>query len=304
MTTPSQNLAHTKVSVIIPSYNMADYLPQTIDSIINQDYYPLEIIVADDGSTDHTQAVVGEYIERYPDQVKYVLRPNGGEAAARNSGIAASDAEFLMFVDGDDLLLPGAVSLLMGQMLQLDRSYCVVHGEMERFEDKTNRVLGYTNFESITKRRIGLFTNMSNLMMAAVTRRQALEKIGWFNEKTQYSVFTEAQMKLSQVGNFYSIPQPVYRYRLRAGSLSQTFSYDRAILLNQQSQNRLELVLKTENWWFQRQAWAAHFLKSGIDIHTYNRSLARKYFLQALITNPLELTALRLLQASLRNKSI
>ncbi|MFN5855066.1 MAG: glycosyltransferase family 2 protein, partial [Pseudanabaenaceae cyanobacterium] len=67
-TTPSTTTA-AKVNVIIPTYNMAGYLPQTIDSIINQDYQWLEVIVADDGSTDNTQAVVAEYVQRYPGRV-------------------------------------------------------------------------------------------------------------------------------------------------------------------------------------------------------------------------------------------
>jgi glycosyltransferase involved in cell wall biosynthesis len=302
-TTPSTTTA-AKVNVIIPTYNMAGYLPQTIDSIINQDYQWLEVIVADDGSTDNTQAVVAEYVQRYPGRVKYVLRPNGGESAARNSGIAASDAEFLMFVDGDDLLMPGAVSLLMEQMLQLDETYCVVHGEMECFEDGTDKFLEYTNFHDVTQNRAGLFVEMTNLLMAGVVRRQALLKIGCFSEAVKDGVFTDTQMKLCKIGRFYSTKQVVYRYRIRPNSRSRTFSIERAKLLNEQSKARMETYLEGESWLVQRQAWAAYFLKSGIDIHAYDRSLARKYFLQAILTNPLQLNALRLLQASLRNKTI
>ena len=88
------------VSVIIPCYKQAGYLPEAIDSVLAQTYTPVEVIVVNDGSPDDTEQVA----QRYGDRISYVARPNGGISAARNSGIAAAHGDYVKFLDADDLL--------------------------------------------------------------------------------------------------------------------------------------------------------------------------------------------------------
>jgi hypothetical protein len=94
------------VSVIILSYNYGRYLAQCIESVLAQDYQPLELIVVDDGSTDDSRDV----IERYSECVTACFKSNGGEASSMNAGFAASRGAIVVFVDSDDYLLPGAIS--------------------------------------------------------------------------------------------------------------------------------------------------------------------------------------------------
>jgi glycosyltransferase involved in cell wall biosynthesis len=90
------------VSVIIPTYNCARYLPEAIDSVLAQTYRDFEIIVVDDGSTDNTQ----EVLARYGDHMRVIRQSNQGSAAARNAGILPARGEFIAFLDADDLWLP------------------------------------------------------------------------------------------------------------------------------------------------------------------------------------------------------
>ncbi|HYC27551.1 MAG TPA: glycosyltransferase [Chitinophagaceae bacterium] len=92
------------ISVIIPCYNHAQYLPEAINSVLEQTYSPVEIIVVNDGSVDDTEAVA----RRYP--VKYVSQPNSGLSAARNKGIDNSTGEYLVFLDADDWLYKDALA--------------------------------------------------------------------------------------------------------------------------------------------------------------------------------------------------
>src|SRR5262245_20604446 len=92
------------VSVIIPCYNHAHYLGEAIESVLAQTVQDFEIIVVDDGSTDSTADVAA----RYP-RVRYVRQNNQGLSAARNTGIKHGLGRFLVFLDADDLLLPGAL---------------------------------------------------------------------------------------------------------------------------------------------------------------------------------------------------
>jgi amino acid adenylation domain-containing protein len=96
------------VSVIIPAYNSARFLPEAIESALNQTQTVSEIVVIDDGSIDDTQAVC----DRYP-QVKYIYQSNQGSAGARNTGIGNSQGEYLIFLDADDCLLSDAVEIGM-----------------------------------------------------------------------------------------------------------------------------------------------------------------------------------------------
>jgi GT2 family glycosyltransferase len=90
------------VSVVIPSYNRAHLIGETIESVLAQTYRPVEIIVVDDGSRDDTRAVV----QRYGPEVRYLYQSNAGVSAARNTGLAAARGEFIALLDSDDIWLP------------------------------------------------------------------------------------------------------------------------------------------------------------------------------------------------------
>lgn len=91
-----------KVSVIVPVYNTKDYLRKCLDSLVFQTIDEIEIIVVDDGSTDGSDNIVREYEEKYKDKIKAVYKENGGQASARNIGIAISTGEYIGFLDSDD----------------------------------------------------------------------------------------------------------------------------------------------------------------------------------------------------------
>ena len=94
------------VSVVIPSYNSAQFLPEAIESVLEQSYPHFEVIVVDDGSTDDTK----EVCDRYP-KVKYFYQKNQGHATARNTGLRISTGEYIIFLDSDDCLLPEAIEI-------------------------------------------------------------------------------------------------------------------------------------------------------------------------------------------------
>lgn len=92
----------TRVSVVIPTFNCADWLGAAIDSALQQQGADVEVIVVDDGSTDHTARLV----RGYGDRVRYAYQHNAGVSAARNRGLALATGEYTVFLDADDLLLP------------------------------------------------------------------------------------------------------------------------------------------------------------------------------------------------------
>jgi glycosyltransferase involved in cell wall biosynthesis len=98
-----------RISVIIPTFNNAMLLPETLNSVIAQSFTDFELIVIDDGSSDDTAAMIKR---DYP-QMKYLYQPNGGPAAARNAGVQLAQGEFIAFCDHDDLWNPGHLQALL-----------------------------------------------------------------------------------------------------------------------------------------------------------------------------------------------
>ena len=93
------------ISVIIPVYNVEKYLSRCIESVLNQTYRNLEIIIVDDGSTDDSLNICRRY-EKKDKRIKVIHQDNGGLSSARNKGLMNSTGEYISFVDSDDWLHP------------------------------------------------------------------------------------------------------------------------------------------------------------------------------------------------------
>lgn len=100
------------VSVIVPAYNVGEYLEQCLQSIASQSYARLEVIVVDDGSTDGSGRIADEWAER-DKRFRVIHQLNGGPSAARNAGLDAATGCYIVFVDSDDLIAPQFVELML-----------------------------------------------------------------------------------------------------------------------------------------------------------------------------------------------
>ena len=107
------------ISVIVPVYNIEGYLGKCIDSIIAQTYKDLEIILVDDGSSDHCGAICDKYAKK-DNRIKVIHKPNGGLSDARNHGIEAATGSYLGFVDGDDYIEPQMYEKLHNALVEND----------------------------------------------------------------------------------------------------------------------------------------------------------------------------------------
>ena len=169
-----------KISVVIPCYNSATTIQETIESVLVQTYRDFEIIVVDDGSTDGSK----EMIHSYGDQVRYFYQPNAGQAAARNKGIREAKGEYIAFLDADDLWLPEKLDKQI-QVLStrnVDWCYC----DCMNFEDETGKELGrysqlmYAPAEGIVAKKI-LFGNFI-ASPTPVVKKELLIACGLFDE--------------------------------------------------------------------------------------------------------------------------
>lgn len=119
----------SEIVVVIPAYNSARCLPEAIDSVLNQTYKDLELIIVDDGSTDNTQMA----LKKYKDKIGYIYQENQGSYKARNTGIKATHSEYIAFLDADDIWIPQKLETQM-EFIDANPNLGLVFSDADLFE--------------------------------------------------------------------------------------------------------------------------------------------------------------------------
>ena len=145
-----------KISIIIPAYNIADYIGKCLDSILAQTFNDFEIIIINDGSGDETGGIADRYAES-DGRIKVIHKKNGGVSAARNTGIEAAGGEYLLFFDGDDFAEPFTCEELIKTICEKDADV-VIYGYYRYRDGSVTQTCypvfpegSYKNGEIITK---------------------------------------------------------------------------------------------------------------------------------------------------------
>jgi glycosyltransferase involved in cell wall biosynthesis len=133
-----------KVSVIVPVYNTEKYLQDCLDSLVNQTFKELEIIIVNDGSPDNSEKIIKKYVDRYP-FIKAYKKKNGGLSSARNYGIEKAQGEYIVFIDSDDYVENNMIEQLYNSMIK-NHSDIVVCEFNYVFND-TTKVRSYSNLD-------------------------------------------------------------------------------------------------------------------------------------------------------------
>jgi glycosyltransferase involved in cell wall biosynthesis len=192
------------ISVVIGVYNAEPYLAEAVESVLMQDYRPLELIVVDDGSTDGS----GEVAQRYA-EVQLIQQANAGNGSARNTGLQAATGEFLAFLDADDRFAPGKLSLQM-RALDEDPDLDMVFGHVREF------VSPELDEETRATIRPPAATPMPwtapNLMLI---RRASFHRVGLFSTTVRVGVTVDWFARADEAGLRHRIlPQTVLERRL------------------------------------------------------------------------------------------
>ena len=203
------------VSVVIPSYNSAHHITETLESVFNQTYQPREIIVVDDGSTDDTRSV----LEKYRDRIIYVYQKNAGEPAARNTGIRRASGDFIAFLDADDLWLPNKLELQM-DYFEKRPEVALVYTDMKQFDEngithesikewlKMSPPSGYIFPQLFAETLFGSGT--------VVFRKSSVEKVGFFDETFFVGSDYEMWLRMARHFKFGYVDEPLMMYRHHA----------------------------------------------------------------------------------------
>ena len=187
-----------RVSVVIPAYNAAMYLQETLRSVLEQDCRPLEAIVVDDGSADNT----AEVARSFGPPVRILVQPHAGAGAARNAGVAAAQGEWLAFLDADDLWTPRALSRL-ADLLAGNPSLDLVSGQVIEFRRTADGQVAEGPPVS------GLLPGVT------LMRRPSFDRVGWFRTDLRVGEFIDWCARARELGlNSAILPEPVLRRRI------------------------------------------------------------------------------------------
>ncbi len=210
------------VSVIIPAYNVAPFIAETLESLFAQTYQDFEAILVNDGSTDDTEA----RIVPFRDKLTYISQPNRGVMAARNAGLKVAHGRYIALLDSDDLLLPSFLEVLVG-MLESNPDLSVAYPNARYFgwpkhDGKLHQdvfpVAEPVTFDRVLRRECYIF----GLLMF---RRELLEAVGHYDESLegQGAEDFELWLRMLQHGYRFKFTREVLAlYRWRQDSLSNT----------------------------------------------------------------------------------
>ncbi|HEX8762523.1 MAG TPA: glycosyltransferase [Candidatus Saccharimonadales bacterium] len=207
------------ISVIIPCYNYAAYMAETIESVLQQTYSNIEIIIIDDGSTDHTAEVAASYAGR----VHYYFQPNRGLSAARNAGFEKAAGDYVVHIDADDKLYPNFVErTLEAAVANPDAAF--IYTQQQYFEAAHNITdFPQYNIEILKKRN---YIPACTLIRADVLRRFSYDtKFTSWEDWDFYLTLAEAGLHGMRV----NMPLILYRKHADQKSMLDTFGERRKI---------------------------------------------------------------------------
>jgi glycosyltransferase involved in cell wall biosynthesis len=202
------------VSIVTPSYNQAAFLEDTIRSVLEQDYEPLEYVVVDDGSTDGSVEIVRRYENRL---TAAIAQENAGQVAAINRGFARTSGEYMGYLNSDDTLLPGAISRLVAE-LERDPDLLLVYGDA-LYTDEHGRQTGRLPARDFDVAAMVRACDNHVVQPSTLWRREAWDRYGPFNEDGWYFFDFEFFLRFPPE-RVRRIAEPLSTYRIHPAAKS------------------------------------------------------------------------------------
>lgn len=210
-------MSSSLVSVVMPTYNRADFIEQAIDSVLEQSYKNIELFVIDDGSTDGTKVLLDKY-ESDP-RFNYIYQPNQGQSVARNHGIKLSSGEYLSFVDSDNAWFLDKLEKLV-TVAESHAGFDIFYGDGVSIDVNGDEItrLNMPRFSGkITKH---LLQDNCVSFNTTLVRKKCFDEMGGFNEKDRFAEDYELWLRFSTRYQFMYIPELLAYYRVMEDQIS------------------------------------------------------------------------------------
>jgi glycosyltransferase involved in cell wall biosynthesis len=295
----SQNMKNPTVSVIIPTYNRENLIVRAIYSVLKQTYQDFEIIVVDDGSTDHTEDVIRQ-LQNKEKRIIYIKnKKNKGAATARNTGIREAKGKYIAFQDSDDEWLSGKLEKQMKMFKKAPLEIGVIYTGFWRIEadkkeyipsDKIIKKEGYIHIELLK----GNFVTTQSI----VVRKECFEKVGMFEEDLPRLQDWELVLRLSKYYHFKFIDDPLLVSHHTPDSISAN---DEALI------KAYELIINKHYQDFvkHKKILSKHYFSVSVNLCLNGDfKKGRNYLIKATKLNPINIKFLLILFISLFGQNI
>jgi len=233
------------ISVVIPVYKVEQYLSECVDSILNQTYDALEIILVDDGSPDSCGKICDEYAKR-DSRIKVIHKENGGLSDARNAGIDIASGDYITFVDSDDYIAKDMIEKLYSALIKnnADVSLCARYC----FGDKIETFIFPEKNECIVLGEKNKYESLDFILHNCWEAWSKLFKINLFKEfrypkGVLYEDFSLTPKIFFYVSRSVFIPEGLYYYRIRDDSIMTQIPQSKVDLIRNADEN-IEFFLK------------------------------------------------------------
>jgi alpha-1,3-rhamnosyltransferase len=229
----------TTVSVVVPSYNHAQFIEATLRSIMKQTLRPAELVVIDDGSSDYSRVVIDRVLNDCPFSCELVARENRGLCATLNEGFARTRGEYFAYLGSDDLWLPDFLQARV-RVLESRTDAVLAYGHAY-FVDEENRIIDSTTDwarYADGDARAMLLQTIAPMSPTVLYRRDALEQQRW-NEESKLEDY-DLYLRLSAEGPFAFDPQILSAWRRHSSNVS----WDQALMLEEQLQAQRKAALR------------------------------------------------------------
>jgi glycosyltransferase involved in cell wall biosynthesis len=228
---------HPRVSVVIPAWNRADFLPEALDSVLAQSHAVDEIVVVDDGSTDATAEVAASYAGR---GVRCLHQENRGVSAARNRGMQETTGTWIAFLDADDVWEPRKIEWQL-QWAQTAPDVVLVSGHAWFWDVsadvRTLKTFGWGHRDP--RREIAVRNTIGNTSLVLL-RRDVMQQLGGFDPRLRFGEDWEMWIRVLDHGAAAIVPRPLMLYRWHADSNSRFRDWRRYDVLSQISKQAIQ----------------------------------------------------------------
>jgi glycosyltransferase involved in cell wall biosynthesis len=203
------------VSVVLPTYNQADYLPEALDSVLTQTWRDLELIVVNDGSTDDTPRILDAYAQHHG--ITVIHQENQGLPGALNTGFRRARGRYLTWTSSDNIMLPRMLAVLV-DALERHPQVGLVYADWEVIDEHGAVIAVVKTFDF--DRHLLMRTNYINACF--LYRRECQERVGLYDPQYARAEDWEYWWRISCSFDLMHVPEVLYQYRVHLGSLTET----------------------------------------------------------------------------------
>ena len=213
-----------KVTIIIPIYNAEEYIKKCLDSIIDQTFKSLQVILVNDGSTDSSEQIIDKYIAKYPNVFEKINKENGGQATARNMGIKYAKGEYVIFIDSDDYIDPTMIEELYNEAYKNNADIAVCdYYEIKDGEKKIyrNALVNYSN-DNIINYALSNSSPWNKLVKLDLIKNNNIT----FLENYIYEDLATMPLLCGYAKKIEHVKKPLHNYIIRTGSTMRQEKYN------------------------------------------------------------------------------